>query len=84
MGFHGEAAADKPHITKRNAKHWMKWCKACHHWILEQWRCVLWSDKSRFTGLAIFDINVGTLSMHYTAGVTTLLLPANHLNLNKV
>ncbi|KAI4877377.1 hypothetical protein NFI96_006499, partial [Prochilodus magdalenae] len=27
MGFHGRAAASKPYITKRNAKHRMQWCK---------------------------------------------------------
>ena len=32
MGFHGRAAASKPDITKSNAKRWMQWCKACHHW----------------------------------------------------
>ncbi|CAI9566248.1 unnamed protein product [Staurois parvus] len=26
------------------------WCKAHHHWTLEQWRCGLWSNKSRFSG----------------------------------
>ncbi|CAI9558282.1 unnamed protein product, partial [Staurois parvus] len=29
---------------KCNAKCQMQWCKACHHWTLEQWRCVLRSD----------------------------------------
>ncbi|CAI9595654.1 unnamed protein product [Staurois parvus] len=49
MGFHGQAAASKPYITKCNAKRWMQWCKACHHWTLEQWRHVLWSNESRFS-----------------------------------
>ncbi|CAI9538094.1 unnamed protein product, partial [Staurois parvus] len=49
MGFHGRAAASKPSITKCNAKHRMPWCKARHHWTLEQWRRVLWSDQSRFS-----------------------------------
>ncbi|CAI9596684.1 unnamed protein product [Staurois parvus] len=48
IGFHGRAAASKPYITKCNAKHQMQWCKARRHWALEQWRRVLWSDKSRF------------------------------------
>ncbi|CAI9574941.1 unnamed protein product, partial [Staurois parvus] len=34
MGFHGQAAASKPYITKCNANHWMQWCKARRHWIL--------------------------------------------------
>ncbi|CAI9579234.1 unnamed protein product, partial [Staurois parvus] len=34
MGFHGRAAASKPSITKCNAKRWMPWCKARHHWTL--------------------------------------------------
>ncbi|CAI9620965.1 unnamed protein product, partial [Staurois parvus] len=34
MGFHGRAAASKPYITKCNAKHRMKWCKARRHWTL--------------------------------------------------
>ncbi|CAI9566691.1 unnamed protein product, partial [Staurois parvus] len=36
MGFHGRAAASKPYITKCNAKRRMQWCKAHHHWTLEQ------------------------------------------------
>ncbi|CAI9567729.1 unnamed protein product [Staurois parvus] len=49
MGFHGRAAASKPSITKCNAKRQMPWCKARHHWTLEQWRRVFWSDQSRFS-----------------------------------
>ena len=49
MGFHGRAAAHKPKITIRNAKRRLEWCKARHHWTLEQWKRVLWSDESRFT-----------------------------------
>ncbi|CAI9615724.1 unnamed protein product [Staurois parvus] len=48
-GFHGQAAASRPYITKRNAKRRMQWCKAHRHWTLEQWRQVLWSDESRFS-----------------------------------
>ena len=47
MVFHGRAAAHKPKITMRNAK--LEWCKAGHHWTLEQWKRVPWSDESRFT-----------------------------------
>ena len=32
MGFHGRAAAHKPKIPTRNAKHWLEWCKAHCHW----------------------------------------------------
>ncbi|CAI9547583.1 unnamed protein product [Staurois parvus] len=38
MGFHGQAAAFKPYITKCNVKRQMQWCKARCHWTLEQWR----------------------------------------------
>ncbi|CAI9617028.1 unnamed protein product, partial [Staurois parvus] len=48
MGFHGRAAASKPY-TKCNANRRMPWCKARRHWTLEQRRCVLWSDQSRFS-----------------------------------
>ncbi|CAI9541512.1 unnamed protein product, partial [Staurois parvus] len=58
MGFHGQAAASKPYITKCNAKHWMQWCKACRQWILEQWRCVLWSDQSWFSACQSVDVPV--------------------------
>ncbi|CAI9539393.1 unnamed protein product, partial [Staurois parvus] len=34
MGFHGQADASKPYITKCNSKHWMQWCKARRHWTL--------------------------------------------------
>ena len=53
MGFHGRAAAHKPYIGKCNAKHRMQWCRARLHWTLEQWRCILWSDESRFS-ISIF------------------------------
>ena len=49
MGFHCRTAAHKPKITMRNDKHQLEWCKAHHHWTLEQWKRVLWSDESRFT-----------------------------------
>jgi hypothetical protein len=32
-----------------NAKHRLEWCKAPYHWIMEQWKSLLWSDESRFT-----------------------------------
>lgn len=25
---------------------WMQWCKPHSHWTLEQWKSVLWRDKS--------------------------------------
>ncbi|CAI9538710.1 unnamed protein product, partial [Staurois parvus] len=34
MGFHGQAAASKPYITKYNAKRPMQCCKARRHWTL--------------------------------------------------
>ena len=49
MGFHGQAGAHKPKITMHNTKRQLKWCKACRYWTLEQWKCILWSDKWRFT-----------------------------------
>ena len=49
MSFHGRASASKQYISRYNAKRWMQWCKAHCHWTLEQWRCVLWSDESRFS-----------------------------------
>lgn len=33
-------------ISKHNAKHRMQCCTALSYWTLEQWKCVLWSDKS--------------------------------------
>ena len=36
-------------ITMRNVLRRPVWCKARRHWTLEQWKCVLWSDESRFT-----------------------------------
>ena len=30
IGFHGQAAAQKPKIPIRNAKHLLEWCKARH------------------------------------------------------
>ena len=33
MGFHGRAATPEP-------------CKACCHWTLKQWKCIIWSNES--------------------------------------
>jgi hypothetical protein len=50
MGFNGRAAARKPNkITMHNAKRQLELCKAHHHWTLEQWKHILWSNESRFT-----------------------------------
>ena len=49
MGFHGRAAAHKPKITMRNAKHQLEWCKAHRHWTQYKWKCILWNDESSFT-----------------------------------
>jgi hypothetical protein len=49
MDFHDRAAAHKPKISMHNAKSRLLWCKACHHWTLEQWMRILWCDESRFT-----------------------------------
>ena len=46
-GFHSRAATHKPKINMHN--HWLEGCKAPHHWTLEQWKRLLWSDESRFT-----------------------------------
>jgi hypothetical protein len=32
----------------RNAMRLLEWCKAHHYWTLEQWKHILWNDKSRF------------------------------------
>ncbi|CAI9564490.1 unnamed protein product, partial [Staurois parvus] len=48
MGFHGQADASKPYITKCNAKCRMQWCKLHRDWTLEQWRHILWSEELRF------------------------------------
>ncbi|CAI9586492.1 unnamed protein product, partial [Staurois parvus] len=47
MGFHDRSAASKPYITKCNAKRQMPWCKARHHWTLEQYLpdCIVPSVK---------------------------------------
>jgi hypothetical protein len=26
-----------------------KWCKEQHHWTVDNWKCVIWSDESRYT-----------------------------------
>jgi hypothetical protein len=36
-------------IIMRNTKRRLVWCKARCHWTLEQWKCILWSDESRFS-----------------------------------
>jgi hypothetical protein len=55
MGFLGRAVAHKPKITMHNAKRQLDWCKACHHWTLEQWTHILWSDqiKIKFIYIAL-------------------------------
>ncbi|GFV21736.1 uncharacterized protein TNCV_3484331 [Trichonephila clavipes] len=34
-------------ITPQNAKQRLQWCRAHHHWTVDMWKTVLWSDKSR-------------------------------------
>ena len=46
MDFHGWVAAHKPKITMHNSKRRLA---VRRHWILEQWKRILWSDESRFT-----------------------------------
>ncbi|GFW42373.1 transposable element Tc1 transposase [Trichonephila clavipes] len=49
LGFHGGALAHKPNITPQNAKKYrLQWCRAHHHWTVDMWKTVLWSDESRF------------------------------------
>lgn len=48
MGFHDRAGTSKSYITKCNAKCWMQWCKAGHHWSLELQKPVHRSDESCF------------------------------------
>ena len=49
LGFHGRAAAHKPHISGINAKHRLEWCQVRRSWTTEQWKNILWSDESRYT-----------------------------------
>lgn len=44
-----DASEQLLHITESNAKHWTPWYKARWHWLLEQWRCLAWSDKGCFS-----------------------------------
>jgi hypothetical protein len=48
MGFHGRAAAHKSNILPVNAKRHLKWYKERHHWTADNWKCVIWSDESRY------------------------------------
>ncbi|CAI9543664.1 unnamed protein product, partial [Staurois parvus] len=36
-------------MNKCNAKRRIQWCKVRHHWTLEQWKHILWSDQLRFS-----------------------------------
>jgi hypothetical protein len=49
MGFQGWAAAHKPNILPVNSKHCLMWCKEQHHWKVDNWKHVIWSDESRYT-----------------------------------
>jgi len=51
MGFHGRAAACKPHITKYNAKCRMEWCKT-HTGVLSSGNvlCRVMDQTSLFDG----------------------------------
>ncbi|GFW46866.1 uncharacterized protein TNCV_2982221 [Trichonephila clavipes] len=41
--------AHQPSIPPQNAKHPLQWCRAHHHWTVDMWKTVLWSDEARFT-----------------------------------
>jgi hypothetical protein len=46
--FHGLATAHKRKISPVNAKRRLKWCKERRHWTVDNWKCVIWGDKSRY------------------------------------
>jgi transposase len=41
-------SAKKPFLSKRNIKRRLAWCLARQHWIVEDWRKVMWTDESPF------------------------------------
>ena len=60
---------EQPHKSKIimcNAKRWLEWCKAFRFWTLEQWKCVLWSDESRFTISLVRRTNLGLVDARRT------------------
>jgi hypothetical protein len=42
-------AAHKPNISPVNAKRRLKCCKERRHWTVDNWKRVIWGDKSRYT-----------------------------------
>ena len=53
-GLHGWIAAKKPLLKNTNRKKRLAWAKKHEQWILDRWKSVLWSDKSK---RAIFGSN---------------------------
>jgi hypothetical protein len=49
MEFHGRAAAHEPNISPVNAKRRLKLCKERRHWTVDNWKSVIWGDRSRYT-----------------------------------
>ena len=47
-GFYTRAAIKKPFLTQTNVAKCLEWCKRLKDWSLEQWKDVIFSDKSNF------------------------------------
>jgi len=46
-GLHGRIAAKKARLKETNKKK-LAWAKKHEQWTLDRWKCVLWSDESKF------------------------------------
>lgn len=48
-GFHGRAAIRKPLLSQSNNSKCLNWSRNLQNWSLEQWKNVIFSDKSSVT-----------------------------------
>ena len=48
-GYHSRVAVRKPHISVKNRRDRLEWCKRHQEWTDEQWKKVIWGDESQFT-----------------------------------
>ena len=47
-GLLGRVAKKKPYLRRANKRKWLRWAKEHRHWTEEDWKKMLWTDKSKF------------------------------------
>src|SRR5436190_1280505 len=66
-------AVNRPKLTAEHAEKHLKWARAHQHWIIEDWKKVIWSDESAIKK----DSDVKTVWIGRHRGKAEKYLPEN-------